>query len=101
MLEKSIKSNKEWLRTPLNIWIRWYIGDTSCPYQVSSRTSERKNRLPDAIGIGVAKAGTGALAFLDCHPKIVFRAYEPNVYPKRCKESCSSKNDFYLTLGSV
>ena len=37
--------------------------------------------MPDAIGIGIGKAGTGSLAFLDCHPNVVFRAYEPDVYP--------------------
>ena len=29
--------------------------------------------MPDVIGIGFAKCGTGALAFLDCHPSAVFR----------------------------
>ena len=42
-----------------------------------------KIRFPDAIGIGIAKSGTGSLAFLDCHSKIRFRAYEPGVFPIR------------------
>ncbi|CBY40262.1 unnamed protein product, partial [Oikopleura dioica] len=28
----------------------------------------KRSRVPDIIGIGFAKCGTGALAFLDCHP---------------------------------
>ena len=44
---------------------------------------ERK-RFPDAIGIGIAKSGTGSMAFLDCHSKIRFRALEPAVFPLQC-----------------
>ena len=54
---------------------KWYIGETACPFQIrkSNKSYPLKNRHPDAIGIGVAKSGTGSLAFLDCHPQIVFR----------------------------
>lgn len=55
--------------------------------------------MPDAIGIGVGKSGTGTLAFLDCHPNIVFRSTEPNAFPgkfngalKRLNELTQYKN---------
>ena len=37
-------------------------------------------RVPSAIGIGMAKCGTGTLGFLDCHPNIVFRGTEPRYF---------------------
>jgi len=37
-------------------------------------------RWPDAIAIGTAKCGTGSLTFIDCHPEITFRHYEPDFY---------------------
>lgn len=37
--------------------------------------------MPKAIGIGTAKSGTGTLAFLDCHPDIVYKDREPEAYP--------------------
>ena len=58
------------------------IGETSCPYHVAKSTLPRVNRLPDAIAIGAGKCGTGSLAFLDCHPDIRFRNYEPNAYSR-------------------
>lgn len=64
-------------------WINWKIADSACPFRISRSSQPRIPRLPDAIGIGVAKAGTGSLAFLDCHPDIVFRAFEPDAYPSR------------------
>ena len=59
------------------------LGETSCPYQIRSTSNPQKERkrFPDAIGIGTAKSGTGSIAFLDCHSKIRFRAFEPNVFP--------------------
>ena len=50
--------------------------DTSCPIKIKESKMERKHRIPDAIGIGVAKCGTGSLMFLDCHPNVVFRDME-------------------------
>ena len=40
--------------------------DTACPYQIraNSSVSSRIKRLPDAIGLGTHKSGTGALSFL-------------------------------------
>ena len=38
-------------------------------------------KILNAVGIGTGKSGTGTLAFLDCHPDIVSRAFEPNAYP--------------------
>ena len=58
------------------------IYDTGCPVQIRNftNTKPKKKRWPDAIGIGFAKCGTGSLAFLDCHPSIVFRKNEPNFF---------------------
>ena len=61
----------------------WFIGTTSCPFQIRRSSLKQKSKLPNAIGIGTGKSGTGTLAFLDCHPDIVFRAFEPNVYPTK------------------
>ena len=58
------------------------VSETACPYHVAKSTLPRVNRLPDAIAIGAGKCGTGSLAFLDCHPDIRFRNYEPNAYPR-------------------
>ena len=55
-----------------------FKGETSCPFQIRSN-KKKKERLPDAIGIGVGKSGTGTLAFLDCHPNIVFRSTEVGI----------------------
>ena len=41
-------------------------------------TGQLRHRIPDVIGIGFAKCGTGALAFLDCHPDITFRTPSNN-----------------------
>lgn len=32
------------------------------------------------IAIGTAKCGTGSLAFIDCHPNVVFREFEPDFF---------------------
>ena len=60
-----------------------FSGDTACPYQIRSTQdpAKQRKRFPDAIGIGIAKSGTGSMAFLDCHSKIRFRALEPGVFP--------------------
>ena len=44
--------------------------DTACPYQIRQNWTQKdgEQRLPNAIGLGTHKSGTGALAFLDCHP---------------------------------
>ena len=56
--------------------------DTTCPYQIrlNSPKGERTERLPNAIGIGTHKSGTGALSFLDCHPELTIRILEANAY---------------------
>ena len=59
---------------------KWYVGESACPFQIRVADSKLENRNPDGIGIGVGKSGTGSLAFLDCHPQIVFRAQEPTGY---------------------
>ena len=52
--------------------------DTSCPVTPIGRYEKpRRHRWPDAIGIGFPKCGTGAMGFIDCHSKIVFREAEP------------------------
>jgi len=56
--------------------------DHACPYTIRSTNQTLVHRVPDVIGIGFAKCGTGALAFLDCHPKIVFRTTEPRFFSK-------------------
>ena len=49
--------------------------DTACP-KTLIKIETRMTKLPDVIGIGFPKCGTGTLAFLDCHSKIVFREAE-------------------------
>jgi len=58
------------------------VNDTSCPVQIRDypKLDPPIKRWPDAIGFGFGKCGTGALAFLDCHPKIVFRTQEPHFF---------------------
>ena len=75
----NLKRTKKW--EPCWEWSH-NIGETTCPYQVSKSKLPRVNRLPDAIAIGAAKGGTGSLSFLDCHPDIRFRLYEPDAYPR-------------------
>ena len=62
---------------------KFKINDTSCPVQIRDypKSDPPIKRWPDAIGFGFGKCGTGALAFLDCHPKIVFRMQEPHFFP--------------------
>jgi len=55
--------------------------DHACPMTIRS-SGNLRHRVPDVIGIGFAKCGTGALAFLDCHPDITFRTTEPRFFSK-------------------
>lgn len=59
--------------------------DTTCPYQIRlhSPKEKRTERLPNAIGIGTHKSGTGALSFLDCHPELTIRILEANAYTQQ------------------
>jgi|ERR1712130_507877 len=59
--------------------------DHACPVTVRASVKEQKNRIPDIIGVGFAKCGTGALAFLDCHQRAVFRTTEPRFFDQRSK----------------
>ena len=59
---------------------------------VRANSTERHRRVPDGIGIGAHKSGTGALSFLDCHPNIVFRCLEDwdlffTIYAERVRKS--------------
>merc|ERR1712241_201987 len=56
--------------------------DHACPMTVRSGVGSLRHRFPDVIGIGFAKCGTGAMAFLDCHPGITFRTTEPRFFSK-------------------
>jgi len=56
--------------------------DHACPMTIRGGTGQLRHRIPDVIGIGFAKCGTGALAFLDCHPDITFRTTEPRFFAK-------------------
>jgi len=56
--------------------------DHACPYTIRSSTETPRHRVPDVIGVGFAKCGTGALAFLDCHPHVTFRTTEPRFFTK-------------------
>ena len=87
----NLKPNVNW-DTCLS-WINWNISDSACPFKISRSDKPRVPRLPDAIDIGVAKAGTGSLAFLDCHPDIVFRAFEPDAYPTSRSMSTLSESE--------
>jgi len=55
--------------------------DHACPMTIRGSGLLRR-KIPDVIGIGFAKCGTGALAFLDCHPDITFRTTEPRFFSK-------------------
>ena len=50
--------------------------DTSCPLRLKKRMKHRVEKWPNVISIGFGKCGTGSLAFIDCHPDLVFRAVE-------------------------
>ena len=74
-----------------NIWkeyrtkkgTKFEIMETACPIQIPPEPtgiSEKVKRYPDFITIGVAKAGTSTMSFLDCHPMITFRDYETNFF---------------------
>ncbi|XP_071478822.1 heparan sulfate glucosamine 3-O-sulfotransferase 1-like [Diadema antillarum] len=60
--------------------------DVRCPidWKTNSSAAEKlecRNRLPDVIGIGVSKCGTGALSFfLDMHPYLVHSHKPKEVY---------------------
>ena len=49
---------------------------TACPAIIRKSKLDRVHRLPDVISIGYDKCGTETLSFLDCHPSIVYRAFE-------------------------
>jgi hypothetical protein len=75
--------------------------DTACPYQIRHirvNDQQKKQRLPNAIGLGTHKSGTGALAFLDCHPNLVIRILEPNAYPLTHKRLYFDNGQFLLPL---
>ena len=59
-------------------------------------SKERYHKVPDALGIGAAKCGTGSLMFLDCHSEIVFRDMEARMgkifYRVLCKVNILSKH---------
>ena len=55
-------------------------------------------RFPSAIGLGTHKSGTGALAFLDCHPDLVIRILEPNAFPNMHKRLYFDNDQFLLPL---
>jgi len=54
----------------------------ACPMEIRRSEKIKRSRVPDIIGIGFAKCGTGALAFLDCHPSATFRTNEPRYFDK-------------------
>jgi len=57
-----------------------------CPVEIRKSLEPLEKRLPDVVGIGFAKCGTGTLQFLDCHPSVTMRSTEPKFY--------NSKNAF-------
>ena len=62
---------------------KFVIMETACPIQIPpdlAGVREKVKRYPDFITIGVAKAGTSTMSFLDCHPMITFRDYETNFF---------------------
>ena len=79
------------------------LGETSCPYQIRSTSNPQKERkrFPDAIGIGIAKSGTGSIAFLDCHSKIRFRALEPGVFKANYPNPNYNPNPFEKQVFSI
>ena len=61
--------------------VHFQIMETACPIQTSAGDKDLKDkRYPDFITIGVAKAGTSTMSFLDCHPVITYRDYETNFF---------------------
>ena len=79
--------------------------DTSCPVTPIERYQKpRRHRWPDAIGIGFPKCGTGAMGFIDCHSKLVFREAEPYFWNSWIRVSNIMKNemkDFFTLLTSI
>ena len=84
-LSKAGISNLQWSQ----VWkeyrtkkgVQFQIMETACPIQTSYGNMDQKSkRYPDFITIGVAKAGTSTMSFLDCHPKISYRDYETNFF---------------------
>ena len=61
--------------------VHFQITKTACPIQTSAGDKDiTGKRYPDFITIGVAKAGTSTMSFLDCHPMITYRDYETNFF---------------------
>ena len=61
--------------------VHFQIMETACPIQTSAGDKNLTGkRYPDFITIGVAKAGTSTMSFLDCHPMITYRDYETNFF---------------------
>ena len=63
-------------------------------------TANRIEKWPNIVTIGFSKCGTGALAFIDCHPDIVFRLVEPSVFNNK-QVSLESYNIPKATLDEV
>ncbi|CAG5105391.1 Oidioi.mRNA.OKI2018_I69.chr1.g2090.t1.cds [Oikopleura dioica] len=56
------------------------VRETACPVQIRRSLEPLERRVPDVVGIGFAKCGTGTLQFLDCHPRVTMRSTEPKIY---------------------
>lgn len=56
--------------------------DTACSMVTKETLAQAGfiQKWPDVISVGCAKCGTGSLTFIDCHPNVTFRHFEPVYY---------------------
>lgn len=59
------------------------LSDTACLAVLRTSTLQRERRLPDFVAVGYQKCGTETLSFLDCHPNIVYRAWESPIFTNK------------------
>ena len=59
------------------------VMEHACPVEIRKSLEPLEKRLPDVVGVGFAKCGTGTLQFLDCHPGVTMRSSEPKFYTQR------------------
>ena len=53
---------------------QWFIGQSACPYQIRRSSEKKLKKLPNAIGIGTGKSGTGRFRIsINVHEYINFQ----------------------------
>ena len=76
---QNLKWTELWKEYRTKTGTHFEIMETACPIKIPN-IGQKVKRYPDFITIGVAKAGTSTMSFLDCHPSIIYRDYETNFF---------------------